>query len=32
MIEEVFKILKKEGYNVEASELQYASSLYVSCA
>lgn len=26
-IEEVFKILKKEGYNVEASELEYASSV-----
>ena len=27
MIEEVFKILKKEGYNIEASELEYASSI-----
>ena len=26
-IEEVFKILKKEGYNIEASELEYASSI-----
>lgn len=26
-IEEVFKILKKEGYNIEASELEYASSV-----
>lgn len=27
MVEEVFKILKKEGYNIEASELEYASSI-----
>lgn len=27
MIEEVFKMLKKEGYNIEASELEYASSI-----
>lgn len=26
-IEEVFKILKKEGYNIEASELEYSSSV-----
>ncbi len=26
-IEEIFKILKKEGYNIEASELEYASSV-----
>lgn len=26
-IEEIFKILKKEGYNIEASELEYASSI-----
>jgi len=26
-LEEVFKILKKEGYNIEASELEYASSV-----
>lgn len=26
-IEEVFKILKKEGYNIEASELEYTSSI-----
>ena len=26
-IEEVFKILKKEGFNIEASELEYASSV-----
>lgn len=26
-IEEVFKILKKEGYNIEASELEYPSSI-----
>ena len=26
-IEEVFKILKKEGYDIEASELEYASSI-----
>lgn len=27
MVEEVFKILKQEGYNIEASELEYASSV-----
>ena len=27
VIEEFFKILKKEGYNIEASELEYASSV-----
>ena len=27
MIEEVFKVLKKEGYNIEASELEYAGSV-----
>lgn len=27
MIEEVFKVLKEEGYNIEASELEYASSV-----
>ena len=27
IIEEVFRILKKEGYNIEASELEYASSV-----
>lgn len=27
MLEEVFKILKKEGYNIEASELEYGSSV-----
>jgi Transposase DNA-binding len=27
MVEEVFKILKKEGYNIEASELEYGSSV-----
>jgi hypothetical protein len=26
-VEEVFKILKKEGYHIEASELEYASSI-----
>lgn len=26
-VEEVFKVLKKEGYNIEASELEYASSI-----
>lgn len=31
MIEEVFKILKKEGYNIEASELEYASSIRKMC-
>lgn len=30
-IEEVFKILKKEGYNIEASELEYASSVRKLC-
>ena len=30
-IEEVFKILKKEGYNVEASELEYANSVRKLC-
>jgi hypothetical protein len=29
--EEVFKILKKEGYNIEASELEYASSVRKMC-
>lgn len=31
MVEEVFKILKKEGYNIEASELEYASSVRKLC-
>lgn len=31
MIEEVFKILKQEGYDVEASELEYASSVRKLC-
>ncbi len=31
MIEEVFKIVKKEGYNIEASELEYASSVRKLC-
>ena len=31
MIEEVFKILKKEGFNIEASELEYASSVRKMC-
>lgn len=31
MAEEVFKILKKEGYNIEASELEYASSVRKMC-
>ncbi|MEX1137321.1 MAG: IS4 family transposase, partial [Balneolales bacterium] len=31
IIEEVFKILKKEGYNIEASELEYASSVRKLC-
>ncbi|CAN5182512.1 IS4-like element ISBthe3 family transposase [soil metagenome] len=31
IIEEVFKILKKEGYNIEASELEYASSIRKLC-
>jgi hypothetical protein len=30
-IEEVFKILKKEGYDIEASELEYASSIRKLC-
>jgi Transposase DNA-binding len=30
-IEEVFKILKKEGYNIEASELEYAASVRKMC-
>jgi len=30
-VEEVFKILKKEGYNMEASELEYASSVRKMC-
>jgi hypothetical protein len=30
-VEEVFKILKKEGYNIEASELEYASSVRKLC-
>ena len=30
-IEEVFKILKKEGYDIEASELEYASSVRKMC-
>lgn len=31
IIEEVFKILKKEGYNIEVSELEYASSVRKMC-
>lgn len=31
MMEEVFKILKKEGYDIEASELEYASSVRKLC-
>jgi hypothetical protein len=31
IIEEVFKILKKEGYNIEATELEYASSVRKMC-
>jgi hypothetical protein len=31
MIEEVFKILKKEGYYIRASELEYASSVRKMC-
>ena len=31
MIEEFFKLLKKEGYNIEASELEYASSIRKMC-
>jgi hypothetical protein len=30
-VEEVFKLLKKEGYNIEASELEYASSVRKMC-
>jgi hypothetical protein len=30
-IEEVFKILKKEGYDIEASELEHASSIRKLC-
>lgn len=30
-IEEVFKILKKEGYDIESSELEYASSVRKMC-
>lgn len=30
-VEEVFKILKKEGYNIEASELEYAASVRKMC-
>lgn len=31
MIEEVFKVLKKEGYNIEASELEHPSSVRKMC-
>ena len=31
MIEEVFKLLKKEGFNIEASELEYAGSVRKMC-
>lgn len=31
MVEEVFKILKKEGYDIEASELEYGSSVRKMC-
>ena len=31
MVEEVFKVLKKEGYDIEASELEYASSVRKLC-
>lgn len=31
IIEEVFKILKKEGYNIESSELEYALSVKKMC-
>lgn len=31
IVEEVFKILKKEGYNIEASELEYACSIRKLC-
>jgi hypothetical protein len=30
-VEEVFKILKKEGFNIEASELEYAASVRKMC-
>lgn len=30
-VEEVFRILKKEGYNIEATELEYASSVRKMC-
>ncbi len=30
-VEEVFKILKKEGYDIESSELEYASSVRKMC-
>lgn len=30
-LEEVFKILKQEGYNIEGSELEYASSIRKMC-
>ena len=30
-VEEVFEIVKKEGYNIEASELEYASSVRKLC-
>lgn len=30
-VEEVFKLLKKEGYNIEASELEYAASVRKMC-
>ena len=31
LVEEVFKILKKEGYNIEASELEYGASIRKMC-
>jgi hypothetical protein len=31
MIEEVFRILKKEGFNIEASELEYGKSIRKLC-
>lgn len=31
MIEEVFKVLKKEGYNIEASELEHPASIRKLC-
>lgn len=31
MVEEIFKVLKKEGYDIEASELEYASSIRKLC-